>query len=137
SPEFGYRLNLRQYSRELMRRMEGDLGTQLEWVAAIHHNTAHPHVHLAIRGVDVKGIPLRLARDYVRGGLRERAEELATETLGYRSPADAQEARRREALQTRYTSLDRILQWSNTGASLRFVVTVNPNDRSLSESARE
>ena len=137
SPEFGDRLNLRQYSRELMHRMERDLGTHLQWVAAVHHNTAHPHVHLAIRGVDDKGIPFRLPREYVRGGLRERAEEIATEALGYRSPADAYEARRRETLQIRYTSLDRILQWSNDGSSLRFVVTVNPDDGSLSESARE
>jgi hypothetical protein len=52
SPEFADRLNLRQYARELMRRMERDLGTQIEWVAAVHHNTEHPHVHIAVRGVD-------------------------------------------------------------------------------------
>src|SRR6202158_5549959 len=115
SPEFADRLNLQQYARELMRRMERDLGTQLEWVAAVHHNTEHPHVHIAVRGIDDKGMPLRLPREYIREGLRERAEEIATEALGYRSPADAQEARRRETLQNRYTSLDRILQCGNDG----------------------
>ena len=108
--------------------MERDLGTQLEWVAAVHHNTEHPHVHIAVRGVDDKGIPLRLPREYIRGGLRERAEEIATEALGYRSPADAHEAQRRETLQNRYTPLDRILQRSNDGSSSHFAVTVNPND---------
>jgi len=137
SPEFGDRLNLHQYTRELLHRMEHDLGAQLEWVAAVHHNTEHPHVHIALRGVDEKGIPLRLPREYIRGGLRERAEEIATEALGYRSPADAHEAHRREAVQTRYTPLDRILQFSNDGASSHFVVTVNPEDGSLSESVRE
>ena len=29
--------------------MERDLGTRLEWVAFDHHNTAYPHVHVAIR----------------------------------------------------------------------------------------
>ena len=81
-------------------------------------------------------MPLRLPREYIRGGLRERAEEIATEALGYRSPADAQEAQRRETLQNRYTPLDRILQRSNDGSSSHFVVTVNPDDASLSESAR-
>src|SRR5713226_1362148 len=100
SPEFGDRLNLRQYAREFVHRMEQDLGTQLEWVAAVHHNTEHPHVHIALRGVDRKGILLRLPREYIRGGLRERAEEIATEVLGYRSPADAQDASRRETIQT-------------------------------------
>ena len=137
SPEFGDRLNLRQYAREFVHRMEQDLSTQLEWVAAAHYNTGHPHVHIALRGVDKKGIPIRLPREYIRGGLRERAEEIATEVLGYRSQADANEARRRETIQIRYTPLDRILQWSNDGSASRFVVTVNPDDGSLSESARE
>jgi type IV secretory pathway VirD2 relaxase len=137
SPEFGDRLNLHQYARELLHRMEHDLGAPLEWVAAVHHNTEHPHVHIALRGVDKKGIPLRLPREYIRGGLRERAEEIATEALGYRSAADAHEAHRREAVQTRYTPLDRILQFSNDASSSNFVVTVNPEDGSLSESARE
>src|SRR5882672_785944 len=137
SPEFGDRLNLHQYARELVHRMEHDLATKLEWVAAVHRNTEHPHVHIALRGVDKKGIPLRLPREYIRGGLRERAEEIATEVLGYRSLADAQEARRRETVQTRYTPLDRILQFSNDGSSSHFVVTINREDWSLSESARE
>jgi len=137
SPEFGDRLNLQLYARELMHRMEHDLSAQLEWVAAVHHNTEHPHVHIALRGVDKKGIPLRLPREYIRGGLRERAEEIATEALGYRSPADAQEAHRREALQARYTPLDRILQLSNDGSASHFVVTVNAEDGSLSESSRQ
>src|SRR5882762_4388278 len=134
SPEFGDRLNLQLYARELMHRMEHDLSAQLEWVAAVHHNTEHPHVHIALRGVDKKGIPLRLPREYVRAGLRGRAEEIATEALGYRSAADAHEAHRREVVQTRYTPLDRMLQWSNEGSSSHFVVTVNPEDGSLSES---
>jgi type IV secretory pathway VirD2 relaxase len=45
-------LNLQQHTRELMKRMERDLRTRLEWIAAIHHNTDHPHVHIAIRGMD-------------------------------------------------------------------------------------
>jgi type IV secretory pathway VirD2 relaxase len=137
SPEFGDRLNLQQYARELLHRMEHDLGAQLDWVAAVHQNTEHPHVHIALRGVDKKGIPIRLPREYIRGGLRERAEEIATEALGYRSAADAREAHVREVVQTRYTPLDRILQFSNDGSSSHFVVTVNPEDGSLSQSARE
>jgi type IV secretory pathway VirD2 relaxase len=137
SAEFADRLNLQQHTRELMKRMELDLGTQLEWVAAVHHNTEHPHVHIALRGVDDKGMPLRLPREYIRGGMRERAEEIATEALGYRTPEDAREAQRRETLQNRYTPLDRILQRRNDGSSSRFAVTANPNDASLSESAQQ
>ena len=137
SPEFAGRLNLQQHTRELMKRIKRDLGTQLEWVAAVHHNTEHPHVHIAVRGIDDKGMPLRFPREYIREGMRERAEEIATEALGYRSPADAQEARRHETLQHRYTSLDRILQRSNDGSSSHFAVTANADDVTLSESARQ
>src|SRR5258708_16705459 len=90
SPEFADRLNLQKYAREFMRRMERDLGSQIEWVAAVHHNTEHPHVHIAVRGVDEEGRPLRLAREYIRAGLRGRAEDIATEPLGYRTPPPAQ-----------------------------------------------
>src|SRR3981189_123554 len=58
SPEFGDRLNLQRDARELLHRMEQDFGAQLEWVAAVHHNTEHPHVHIALRGVDKKAIPI-------------------------------------------------------------------------------
>jgi type IV secretory pathway VirD2 relaxase len=137
SPEFADRLNLQQHTRELLLRMERDLGTQLEWVAALHHNTEHPHVHIAVRGVDDKGMPLRLPREYIRAGMRERAEEIATEALGYRSPTDAHEAQRRETIQNRYTPLDRILQRNIDGSSPHFAVTTNPNDAALSESTQQ
>src|ERR1700688_3200951 len=136
SPEFADRLNLQKYARELMRRMERDLGTEIEWVAAVHHNTEHPHVHIAVRGVDEEGRPLRLPREYIRAGLRGGAEEIATEALGYRTPADAQEAQRREIPQNRYTSLDRILQRCNDGSSTHFEVSANPNDDALPESSQ-
>jgi hypothetical protein len=137
SPEFADHLDLRRHTRAMMLRMELDLATQLQWIATVHHNTEHPHVHIAVRAVDDKGAPLRLPREYIRSGLRSRAEEVATEAVGYRSTADAQEAQRRETLQNRFTSLDRILQRSNDGSSLRFVVAANPNDTSPSESGRQ
>src|SRR5260370_20062179 len=136
SPEFADRLNLQQYARELMRRMEHDLGTKLEWVAAFHRNTEHPHVHIAVRGVDDQGRPLLLAREYIRGGLRGRAEEIATEALGDRSRADAHEGHGRKKVQSRYTSLDRMLQPGNDGSSSHFAVTAEPNDDALRASTR-
>ncbi|HEV8590977.1 MAG TPA: hypothetical protein VGQ55_02665, partial [Pyrinomonadaceae bacterium] len=39
SPEFGDRLDLKKFTRNLMAEMQRDLGTRLEWVAAEHHNT--------------------------------------------------------------------------------------------------
>jgi type IV secretory pathway VirD2 relaxase len=106
SPEFGERLDLRRHTRDLLARMERDLGTRLEWVAVAHFNTGHPHVHVALRGRTEDG-PLRLSRDYIKQGIRNHAEELCTAQLGFRTELDALEAERREVDESRLTSLDR------------------------------
>src|SRR6516165_3101734 len=96
SPEFGERLNLQDHTRKLIQCMQKDLRTRLEWVAAVHFNTEHPHVHIALRGKDQNGCALVIARDYIRSGIRSHAENLATKALGARTELDAEEARQRE-----------------------------------------
>ena len=110
SPEFGDRVDLKRLTRDLVSQMETDLGTRLEWVAAAHFNTEHPHVHVALRGVGAQGRPLRLSRDFIREGIRHISEDLCTRQIGYRTEFDAADAQRREVHQHRYTSLDRIIQ---------------------------
>ncbi len=110
--------------------MENDLHTPLEWVAAAHYNTEHPHVHFALRGIDAEGQPLHLSPDYIKRGIREIAEDLCTRQLGHRTEMDTNLARRREVHQHRYTSLDRIIQHhaERTEADPRFfTITQNWN----------
>lgn len=109
SPEFGERADLKQLTRDMVSRIEKDLGTPLEWVAAAHYNTEHPHVHLALRGVDANGRSLNIGHDYIKHGIRGIAENLCTFQLGHRTQFDADLAQRREVQQPRYTSLDRII----------------------------
>src|SRR5580692_9398265 len=78
SPEFGDRADLKQLTRDLLSRMERDLGTPLHWVAAVHYNTEHPHVHVALRGIRSERRSLDLRRDYIRQGIRWAAEDLCT-----------------------------------------------------------
>jgi hypothetical protein len=106
SPEFGERIDLKRHTRELMARMEQDLDLGLGWVAVAHFNTDHPHVHIALRGRTDAG-PLRLARDYIKQGIRKNAEDLCTVQLGFRTELDALEAERREVDAFQITSLDR------------------------------
>ena len=110
SPEFGDRMDLKRLTRDLVSRIERDLGTAFEWTAVAHYNTEHPHVHIALRGIDNEGRPLRLSQDYVKQGIREIAEDLCTRQLGYRTESDAAAAQRREVHQHRYTSLDRMIK---------------------------
>jgi type IV secretory pathway VirD2 relaxase len=110
SPERGEALDLVDHTRRVLDAMERDLGTRLEWVAIDHHNTAHPHVHVAIRGRDEAGRPLLLGREYVKHGVRARSRELATQALGYRTEADRVRARERGLEVQRFGELDAVLE---------------------------
>jgi type IV secretory pathway VirD2 relaxase len=110
SPEFGERVDLKKLARETLQRMENDLGTPLQWVAVSHFNTEHPHVHIALRGIDCNGKTLRLERDYIKHGIRDIASELCTNQLGYWTEMDSELALRKEVDQQRFTSLDRNIQ---------------------------
>lgn len=128
SPEFGERADLRKLTRDLMVQIAHDLGTGLEWAAATHHNTEHPHVHVALRGVDSNGQALRLDRDYVKHGIRAAAEDICTRQLGYRTERDAEVAVSREVHEARYTSLDRDIARSKDtgdygGSAFHFKIT--------------
>jgi type IV secretory pathway VirD2 relaxase len=111
SPEDGVELgDLKAFTRQLMSRMESDLGTKLEWVAVDHWDTDDPHTHVVVRGKDEHGKDLIIASDYITHGMRARACELATEWLGERTDREIQETLSREVAQQRWTSLDRELQ---------------------------
>ena len=101
SPEFGERLDLKKLTRELLAQMARQTGSNLEWVAAAHCNTEHPHVHVALRGVDANGMPLRLDREYIQHGIRAVAEDLCTRQIGYRTDRDAADSAAREVREKR------------------------------------
>ena len=109
SPENGAQLDLTAHARALVRQMEHDLATRLDWVAIDHHNTGQPHVHLVLRGRDAAGDDLRLDRDYIRSGIRVRSQELVTQALGWRSQSEISAARDRQVTQLRFTTIDRSL----------------------------
>jgi type IV secretory pathway VirD2 relaxase len=111
SPEDAAELaDIRIFTRELMNDMAHDLGTRLDWVAVDHWNTDNPHVHILVRGRDDAGKDIVIDRDYIRAGLRSRAEERVTVELGPRSEREIALSIAREVDAERWTSLDRTLQ---------------------------
>jgi len=130
--------DLKRLTRDLVSRMENDLGTPVEWAAVAHYNTEHPHVHMAIRGIGSEGRPLLLSKDYVKQGIREIAEDFCTRQLGHRTELDAAVAQRREVHQHRYTSLDRIIKRDAEKAadaeSPFFTVAMDPKRAGLGRS---
>lgn len=103
SPEDGDRLQLKDFTREFMRSAEEHIGRPLEWAAVDHYNTAHPHVHIVMRGKD----NLQISPDLIRNGLRNIAEGIATERLGYKSELEIQKSREREVDARQFTGIDR------------------------------
>ncbi len=110
SAEDGVELSdLRETTRDLMRQMEADLDTKLDWIAVDHHNTGHPHTHILLRGVTDHGKALNIAGDYIAHGIRERASEIVTLELGRQSEQEISRQLETEVHAERFTRLDRML----------------------------
>jgi type IV secretory pathway VirD2 relaxase len=110
APEDGDRLSdLRRFSRDVMRQMEEDLGTRLDWVAVDHFNTGHPHSHVVIRGRDDLDKDLIIAQDYITDGVRLRAQERATLELGPETDIELSSKLQAEISNERLTRIDRAM----------------------------
>jgi hypothetical protein len=60
--------DLKGFTRQLMRRMEIDLETPLDWVAVDHWDTDNPHTHFVLRGrvgCERQGRDLVIAPNYM------------------------------------------------------------------------
>ena len=108
SPEDGASFDtLKFVTRELVAKMEQDLGTTLDWVAVDHFDTSHPHTHLLVRGATEDGKVLNIAGDYIASGIRGRASEIMTRWLGPQSELEVREQLSQEIGAERLTKLDR------------------------------
>jgi type IV secretory pathway VirD2 relaxase len=99
----------RATTRELMKQMEADLGTRLDWIAVDHHNTGHPHTHIILRGVTDDDKTLNIAGDYIAYGIRERAGEIITRELGRQTEQQVYRGLETEVDANRFTRLDCML----------------------------
>ena len=110
SPEDGTEYqDLRPLIRRFMGRMENDLRTSLDWVAADHCDTLHPHTHIILRGKDERGADLVIAPGYIQGGMSARLAGLVSIDLGPRSDLEIERRLRLEVHLERLTSIDRRL----------------------------
>jgi len=119
SPEDAEQMSdLKAYTRELVSRMESDLGTKLDWVAIDHYDTAQPHTHLLVRGVRDNGKDLVMPRAYISHGMRERAQEIASLELGPMSELEKRAKLARTIGAQRKTDLDKIIDQQRDGETL-------------------
>lgn len=108
SPEDAVEMtDLKEFTRELMTQVEKDLDTRLEWVGIDHWNTDNPHVHVILRGRAGDGQDLVVSRDYIKEGMRARAEDLVTMEFGPRTELEVRRSLERQVHAERWTNLDR------------------------------
>ncbi len=125
SPEDAAELSdVKAFTRDLMADAERDLGTRLDWAAVDHWNTEHPHVHVIVRGRTVDDQDLVISRDYIREGMRARAQQLLTLELGPRSDREIHHSLESQAGSERWTRLDRAL--SRDAAAHGGVIDLRP-----------
>jgi type IV secretory pathway VirD2 relaxase len=117
--------DLKAFTRDLMAQAQRDLGSRLEWVAVDHWNTEHPHVHVIIRGRADDGQDLVISRDYIREGMRARAQGLVTRELGPRSEQEIRRSLEGEIEAERWTPLDRAL--AREAAANRGIIDLRPD----------
>lgn len=110
------------YVRELVAQMEKDLGITsggLEWLAINHYNTDDLHTHLLVRGKTFRGRvnfreegkDLVIPREYIRSGMRQTAQVIATRWLGERTAEQVNAAHQQEVQAERFTSLDGVIEY--------------------------
>lgn len=110
SPEKGHDLDLTEYTKTVVKEFEKDLGEKLTWFGTCHYNTDEPHIHVVVRGVGKDGNTLSISKDYIRHGLRELAQKIATQSLGERNELDLKKELTPLVTTLKWTSLDRIIE---------------------------
>ena len=123
--------DLKPLVRRLMAQMEEDLGTKLDWVAADHRDTGHPHSHIMLRGKDDRGENLIIAREYIAHGFRERASAIVSLDLGPRTDLEIEERLRHDVGQERLTAIDRQLVGAMDGNRMVSSADRDPLQQSL------
>ena len=90
SPERAVGLDLQQLTRVAVARLESELGVEgLRWIAAVHRNTQHHHVHLLLAGQHEEAAGRYRRVDISKKGLAAIKEAVALEMSrqrGERSP---------------------------------------------------
>jgi len=110
SPENGHTMDLSSYTYDLMEKLSVDLKADIEWMAVEHHDTDQSHVHIVVRGHDLRrNKPLYIHPKYMHQWMRNRAEKVATKTLGPRLKEQVALGKSKEVVAERFTKIDKNL----------------------------
>lgn len=68
------KIDMKELTRDAMARYKALLNREIDWVAAIHDDKGHPHVHVVYRGRDKEGKPIFVGQKHLKE-LRKIVEE--------------------------------------------------------------
>ncbi|MDR0601556.1 MAG: DUF3363 domain-containing protein [Treponema sp.] len=100
-------VNLKALTEQFVEKLEKQTGYRLYWQGACHYNTAHPHAHLLINGVDKLGREITFPKDMVKTFMRDTARDLCTAQLGRRTGRELAVEQEQELAAPRLTRLDK------------------------------
>lgn len=104
--------DIRAFTRELATRIDQAVGVETDWLAAAHHDTGRPHVHLLLMDAASGGRRLGLSGSFLNHGIRTLATDVANQLMGPR----VERASTRTIKADRFTPLDQvILDATDTG----------------------
>jgi len=120
-------------AEEFVRKLEKQTGYHLYWQGACHFNTAHPHAHLLINGIDKEGREVNIPRDIVKTFMRETARDLCTGQIGLRTQKDLDREKEQELTAQRFTKLDNYIQelCGSEGSRIPVVGPIKDRERVL------
>ena len=107
SPEQGNKMDMDQYVKRFISRIELSLNKEITAYWTVHNNTAKTHAHIIIRGVNENREVITIPKDIITKGMREIAETEATRQLGPRTKQDIEKQLEHELKETRLTTHDR------------------------------
>jgi len=103
-------VDLKDFTEQFVKKLEKQTGYQIFWQGACHYNTAHPHAHLLINGIDKQGREVQFPRDVVKTFMRETARDLCTAQIGNRTWKDLEREKEQQLTVSRHTKLDDRIQ---------------------------
>lgn len=104
---------LQEFTKAFVIRLGQISGYDLMYQAAIHRDTAHPHVHIVINGVDMNGKILKkrpFTKDVIKNYAREICQEVLTKFCGERDYELKQAARENRITAERWTEFDQTIK---------------------------
>ncbi|MFI3257021.1 MAG: relaxase/mobilization nuclease domain-containing protein [Spirochaetales bacterium] len=107
SPESS-KVPLKDFTRAFMTKVSKELGIDFDYVASIHTDTSHPHVHILINGKDSHGKELKrpFPKSFIQRRAHEIASDITTAIIGERTAEQKTHSYNRSFTATRFTTHD-------------------------------